>query len=355
MSDGSIINGKPLPAHWARPHGLSEPRSYPDPSEPLSARRARQKAAKLAACYSYEDAAPAPEAPGLVSSETSHTKPDPVRDALRRVAALAEDPDAIEVTHQQARLNRLRKSVLLAANAHRDAAKHSGWSAAFFTLTTRPGVKVRPGDVSKCVNSLQMWARRKLKVRRLPVVWVAEMQPQRWNNGDKDAVHYHLLVWLPPSLKRRANALEKRGLKGSGVLPKLDAKRWWKWGKTNRDWVRRDPAAYIAKYVSKGGDYQFPKGLRLHGSGGFEPPVRAHLRFCRQPLWLREQLQHGEICDRAQGGGFISRLTGAFYPSPWRCVYWDGFKARFLKVTECNVNRIRQTLLGPQALELASC
>lgn len=115
--------------------------------------------------------------------------------------------------------------------------------------------------------------------------------------------HYHLLFWLP------------RGIK----LPKPDESGWWKHGSTRIEWAKH-AVGYMAKYASKfvpEAAVHLPRGFRTHAVGGLNEESRREMRWWKSPLEAREHL--GESADiRKVLGGYADKLTGLFWPSPWR-------------------------------------
>lgn len=63
----------------------------------------------------------------------------------------------------------------------------------------------------------------------------------------------------------------------------------------------------------------FPKGFRTHAVGGLNEESKRELRWWRSPLEARECL--GELADiRKIVGGYFDKITGAFWPSPWKVI-----------------------------------
>jgi hypothetical protein len=128
-------------------------------------------------------------------------------------------------------------------------------------------------------------------------VWVMELTKA-------GVPHYHVVIWLP------------RGI----TLPKPDKRGWWPWGHTRIEWARK-PVGYLIKYASKAeADAKFPKGARLHGRGGLSLSGRLRVSWRRLPEYIRDVWGTDHKPTRAEGGGWISRLTGEFIASPWRLV-----------------------------------
>lgn len=315
-----------LPAAWASRDGWT-PRAPAD-TRPLSVRRLE----KSRVAYEALKAAPAAagdsrgEATGLVffKNGTSETATIGAADRIIEnmdaydAAVTALGSDVVTVVAAEGRLRRMARSVRFSAKAH---ARLTDQPSAMFTLTHRPGETPDARDVSKFIDCVRKWAGRKLGMKSLRYVWVAENQAGRAKAGDHGSVHYHVAVWLTPELRRKGAALEAKNpkFKASGVLPKPDAKGWWKKGSTERNWVQKSVVSYLAKYLSKGGEGSFPKGLRLHGAGGFNPEQRLTKTHHMFPSWLRKDTTPAQRWHRITGG-WESRETGARAASPWECL-----------------------------------
>lgn len=121
--------------------------------------------------------------------------------------------------------------------------------------------------------------------------------------------HYHLLVWLP---------------KGR-TLPKPDKQGWWKYGMTKIEWAR-NAIGYLAKYASKGDDYDLralPAGARLSGFGGLNKSSRTELRWWKLPKWVREVFTEISDVGRTKGG-YVHRPSGEFLASRYMVVFQGG-------------------------------
>lgn len=163
------------------------------------------------------------------------------------------------------------------------------------TLTYREVDGWHAQHVKRFLDHVRKWMHRR-HGGALRYTWVAELQ-------QRGAVHYHVLVWLP------------RGL----TMPMPDKQGWWTHGVTRVEWAR-NPVGYMVKYATKfQGRTDFPKGLRLHGSGGFEAEGRDWRHWQALPGWLRGQVGVGHRVARPLGGGFVLRSTGEVIRSPWRC------------------------------------
>lgn len=229
--------------------------------------------------------------PGLVSSSTSDSR-------------LLVDPS-------EARARRCRRAVLTAARLHVQEVPR--WRVAMLTLTYRPDVDWQPGHVTALAKRMRDWLRR--RGHELRYVRVAELTRA-------GRVHYHMLVWLP------------RGI----TLPKPDKQGWWPHGSTRIEWARR-AIGYLAKYASKVEDFAagpegraFPRGLRLYAVGGLSGRARRIRAWWMLPAWLRDEWGSEHWPRRAVGGGWVSRLTGDWLPSPWRV---SGFDLGRIVLTAC--------------------
>lgn len=206
----------------------------------------------------------------------------------------------------------MRRSVLTGCRLlETDCLKEGGrFSAAFVTLTLRPEVECGPGAIREFTNRVRQWYSRRGVAFRY--VWTAELTK-------RGRLHYHALFWLPKGL----------------TLPKPDRRGWWPWG-----WSRieraRHAGAYLAKYVSKGGasPKDYPKGFRIHGTGGLSAPSADERRWWLSPSWVREQvpIEHRPFRNPV-GGGFVARVTGELLPSPYRVVGIAGGFVRLVRVT----------------------
>lgn len=337
-----------LPAHWATREGIDggtrtafREGAQRVASDPVHERRARQKKAALA--VTAEAAARGAFAVdaaagriGLVKHSTSQTQAS--LDAVR--GELESDSSFFEMTQHEARLGRMTRGVRSACKVHHFCSRD--WAPAMFTLTHAKGEAPEKKDISKFIDALKKWMARKWKVKSMRYVWVAELQEDRARLGDSGAVHYHVCVWMPPELKRIANS--KPWLRGDGswALPKPDKKGWWKNGSSRAEWVKKSVRSYLEKYISKGSESTwFPKGLRLHGAGGFDRVERGVRSYNILPSWLRSQVHPEDRCARAPGGGWVSRLTGERFASPY-FVIATGRVIKIVRITECNAKTVQR-------------
>lgn len=243
------------------------------------------------------DGREAAKALGLVYYKTSDT---PVQ--LGRVT--------IEIDPLQARAQRLRKSVITGARLHdQEAQKGSRRGAWYFlTLTYRDGSNSGPRDVSELLKRMRGHFNR-LRAGRarwnsevFRYVWVGELT-QRLRP------HYHVMVWVPKGM----------------FFGKVDQRGWWPHGSTQIE-KARNCVGYLAKYASKftsvtAGAY--PKGFRTHSVGGLNDESKRELRWWKAPKEAREVLG-GDADIRKTKGGWFDRLTGVFWPSPWKVTFAFG-------------------------------
>jgi len=223
---------------------------------------------------------PAP-GPGLVRLETSGTavlpsfEQDRIRDAQRRGL-------------------RLYKSISCAGDLLRVGVDDRGrrLSGIFGTLTYRPDVEWSPGQVSGLMRHLRQWcARRSVSLR---LVWVAEQHKS-------GRVHYHFIAFLPRWLS----------------LPKPDKAGWWPHGMTQLQRLRKQSVGYLIKYATKCGEVAapWPKGCRLHGHAGLDGKQRQRRTWWVLPKYIREQCTEFMCVRRAKGGGWLSPVTGQWWPA----------------------------------------
>lgn len=209
------------------------------------------------------------------------------------------NPQSIEIDQEQARLARLRRSVLTAASLLQFQQLNFRPRMAMLTLTYRDVNGFEPRHISALLKHIRQWLSRRKKP--FIYVWVAELQ-------QRGALHYHVLIWLP------------RGL----TLPKPDKQGWWTHGSTRIEWAKR-PIGYLCKYVSKldikGG---LPKGARLHGSGGFDQFARTIRQWFNLPTWLKHIAGVGSKFVRVKGIGLVDRDSGICLQSPWRVSCYGG-------------------------------
>jgi len=224
-------------------------------------------------------------AAGLVRLETSRTETRPTF-----------EEDRIRAGYRRGL--RLFKSLSISGDffkAHRDPRQRPlvGW---FITLTYRPDVDWQPQHISGYTMRLRKWcARRDVPHRYL---WVAEQHKS-------GRVHYHAIVFLPKGLS----------------LPMPDKSGMWAHGMSQRQ-VARKGIGYLVKYASKSArpERPWPVGLRLHGCAGLAAGERVRRSWWVLPKYIREQCEDWQRVRRARGGGWLSPVTGEWWPA-WSGVF----------------------------------
>jgi hypothetical protein len=239
---------------------------------------------------------------GFIPSETTH-KPT-VYQTIRHGRAGFSIVSNIGLDAQRKkRLRGLKKTVVTGARLAVEEGTRGGFrgSWAMLTLTYRDDVKWTSKHIGALTTHMREFARR--AAFKFRYVWVLELT-------QRGRPHYHLLVWLPTGRS----------------MPKPDKRGWWPHGKTRIEWAKK-PVGYIAKYASKGIDYEqsqlIPKGARLCGTGGLSVDSRIELRWWKLPVWVREAFASVANVGRIKGG-YVNRETAEFLESPWRVVFLKG-------------------------------
>lgn len=233
--------------------------------------------------------------PRLESHHSDALAMDRTRDL--RAARRAFEPDK-----RKARIAGLRRAVGFSARAIGAALDRPGFRApyvAMLTLTYRCVEDWRPEHITACLHTIRKWlARRRV---RLHYVWVAELQK-------RGALHYHVALWLPPGV----------------TILKADQAGWWPHGATNIEEARK-AVPYLLKYLSKGMDTAgFPKGARIHGSGGMEHALKRSRRWLGLPGFVRARADVFDDWRRARGGGWADP-EGTVVPSEYVRAYVGGW------------------------------
>lgn len=226
------------------------------------------------------------------------------------------------IDRKKSRLKSLKKGVINGARLHQNELLKDGtWAkhqAVFLTLTYAPDIDWEPYHITGCMKHIRNWCdRRGIKCR---YVWVAEIQESRKRNfgdGAGHCVHYHIMLWIPRSLQ----------------LPKPDKQGWWPHGMTKTERAR-NAVGYIAKYASKGTDFDFPKGCRLHACGGLNLLSRLERTWWSLPTTIRNMYpdKAGKV-RRALGGGWLDHPTGVWFPSLFKII-------RFFPLTIVRLNEV---------------
>lgn len=241
-------------------------------------------------------------APGLVSVPTSGTPrcvPSPVPSRVSRlVETVRECIGAFAPDPVKSRLARMRRAVGFSARANCAEAGDVA-RCAMVTLTYEKADDWHPLDVSAYLKRVREWARR--LGFRFRYVWVAEIQPERLRRTGDAVVHYHVAIWLPAGVQ----------------MPFADACGWWTKGATRTEWARA-AVPYLLKYLSKGSDVAFPKGLRTFGAGGMSGEVKRARRWLGLPRFVQERSDIHDDWKRAEGGG---------WRDPWGIVWRSEFES----------------------------
>lgn len=213
------------------------------------------------------------------------------------------------------RAKRLKRSVITTARVIQESLTNNGqrFKVAMVTLTYREDDQWKPNHISSYLDNVRKWAkrggsstvkrgRRKKNSRKftpfnLRYVFVAELTK-------RGRVHYHVLFWLPKGI----------------TMPMADRQGWWKHGSTKSEWARK-PVGYIAKYASKGTQYDsstksFPKNCRIQGSGGLDKPMLDWKNWILCPSWLKGMLGDEQFSVRKKSSYWVVEKMYC-YRSPW--------------------------------------
>lgn len=216
----------------------------------------------------------------------------------------------IELDQNRIRAMRLKKSIITGARLHDEEAKKGSVRGAWYMLTTtyRKRCNSSPRDISDLLRLVRRFFNRAVQRRaryndsRFRYLWVGELTK-------RFKPHYHLLIWIPKGI----------------FIPKVDRAGWWPHGSTKME-KARNAVGYLAKYASKfcaDMSAKFPKGFRTHGVGGLNKESKRELRWWKAPEDARKALGDGADIRKVKGG-YADKLTGSFWPSPWRCLFLNG-------------------------------
>jgi hypothetical protein len=244
------------------------------------------------------------DAAGIAAKAVQAIEAQRYGDAMRRPAGGFMVPSRVLTAKDQRdkRLRKMKQNVITSARLHEEEARAGSFRGrwAMLTLTYRDDVRWVAEQVRQLLTLLRNYCNRSGFACRY--TWVLELTK-------RGRPHYHVLLWLP---------------KGR-TLPKPDKQGWWQHGLTRIEWAR-NAVGYIAKYASKGDDYDLntlPKGARLSGNGGLSKQSRVELRWWKLPQWVREVFS--EISDVArEQGGYRNRSSGDFLASRYRVVFVGG-------------------------------
>lgn len=246
------------------------------------------------------EASPARNRVGVLSEPATHGQ----ESALSRVARCADPAGLVhsvtsvqpnesatwEEVNRHRRLARLRRCVLSAGSAFREACPRPLFDCLMVTLTYRPGVFWRRRHISDYLKTVRAEIPDGIKLR---YIWVMELTKA-------GVPHYHVLLWLPAGVR----------------LSMPDRSGAWPWG-----WSRVEkahaPVGYLMKYASKGSAASvFPRGARIYGCGGLDAEQRLTVRWWMLPRYIRDQVSPQDRVVRAVGGGWRSTVNATWWP-PW--------------------------------------
>lgn len=216
---------------------------------------------------------------------------------------------SVELDRNKIRAQRLKKSVITGARLHDQEAQKGSARGAWYMLTTTyaTGRSASARDISELLKRVRGYFGRvtrsvRFRSARFRYLWVLELTKSL-------RPHYHVLLWIP------------RGV----FIPHVDRAGWWPHGLTKFE-KARNAVGYLAKYASKfvgEAAEALPKGFRTHAVGGLSDESKRELRWWKSPQEAREFL--GPLADvRKALGGYVDKLTGEFWPSPWRVFSLNG-------------------------------
>lgn len=203
---------------------------------------------------------------------------------------------ALKELNKQRRIRRMRRVVIRASEAARDAVDVPGfrWWCLFVTLTYRDAEGWDACHIRSYIKALRRYLEREGHACRYQ--WVVELT-------QSGRPHYHVLVWLPHGVR----------------VPKPDASGQWPHGLSKIE-VARNAVGYLVKYATKGGIdlYSLPKGARLFGVGGGNQSEKLAAHRAGLPMWLLEHLPDFARASKVARVGWVCRSTGAVHRSPFK-------------------------------------
>lgn len=287
---------------------------------------------------------------------------------MSTAACLATDPGFV-FDPKRLRPQRLRDVIREASRQYEDECSiedarsgRSGFRRLFVTLTYAANSKGNKRDVSECIQRFREWAGR--MGTRVRYVWVAEVQK-------RGALHYHLLLWLPrhlhlPKLDRRgwwrhgmtkvetarnpvgylvkyaskcrAEDLAKlrKGTRLYGYGGGWPAAREMLRDKLRGHWITKvrqaeREAGWMAQIEEMEAEQEREEARALHylwpdEYAEPEPQEEAETEadYYERMIEEREQQERHDELRRAGRallarvtGGYVDRLTGVFYESPY--------------------------------------
>jgi len=252
---------------------------------------------------------------GLVSVLSKAKEPSRVPSRQRKPAAslavqasqraAVQAAGAFVAGGSEARMAKLRMAVGFAARLHGAPRKgHRPFEVRMITLTYRDAKAWRPLHVKRFMDHVRVWhVKRGLKPR---YVWVAELQDgkRRKDGVGRNAVHYHIALWLPVD---------------APLMPKPDDAGWWKHGITRIE-TAKHAVSYLMHYLKKSNSKHFgsfPDGCRLYSVGGLDHADRRARRWLRLPAFVQGNSSIFDNWRRRDGGGWLDP-GDRFFPSEFR-------------------------------------
>ena len=151
----------------------------------------------------------------------------------------------------------------------------------------------------------------------LRLVWVAELGKR------KGRLHYHAVIIMPIGQPIRRELLESLWGLGQVQIKKHD------------DAMGTNPAAYLAKYISKAATDQhgktYPRHCRVCGAVGLTQQAKDRLNWQSLPVHIKNETTPADRVMRVEGGGRTSRRTGRHWPALYMFAYWNGRPCIVLK------------------------
>lgn len=293
------------------------------------------------------------------------------------VVAVGSSLEGFHYDPKAGRPDRLRKTLrLIAEEVQRVMAwvmlgrGRSAYRCLFVTLTYRANTKGDPRDVSACLNRMRDWLARQ-GLPMCPYLWVAELQK-------RGALHYHLMIWLPRGLhlpkldrcgwwKHGMTKVETarnpvgylvkyaskfrvediaRFRKGTrlygygGLIPdvrrSVQSARWPRWARKVRE--DQETAAFVDELDRDVAAQEREEAALLHAWWPDEHPAPEPIdEQAEYEEWLEREIEEREQEDRARAllrrgsalfarcvGGFVDRVSGQFFETPWRAEFLNG-------------------------------
>ena len=187
--------------------------------------------------------------------------------------------ELLEVSAKQLRLGRINKRISYYSDWVEFVKEfHGEADNILITLTYREVGGWKQRHITEFLRKV----RRFLGSKLYGYFWVAEMQK-------RGAVHYHVIVSV------------RKGVR----LPKLDDAGFWTFGMTRIELVRKSVYSYLGKYLSKGSEVKYPKGIRIFGCSIYI--LKSSVAENKLPVWLRENIRQRFIKAADEGEKEVAR------------------------------------------------